>query len=437
MADDPMTDCTNRKAALDELRKQLEREDVAHTHTIEQRDALHERVDQIADSLGVEEEWSNCSDRGEIALERLATLTTQRDTAIAERDALRKEAQEAQVGWYDSNVEIAKFGAVLAVAHTQRDEARRLHEAALARQMRIAKERDDAVGEVERCRALLPRCSETWLSGSGGHRKYARDCTEPGVWDVGGQYVCDAHKHDKGDADAWQWHREREALVELAGGDAAETVAERVLMASAERDSLRTDLSTTRAALRKTEEERDAYRAGLADLLADAAHSGTLSATACDRARPFEERTDTMSVLDKLQARITSIVTNCCGVTRPETTEESLFRIEQKLQGRIAQVAKLEAHAKQQTAFVAKLEAERAGHHWHQHREKLVGERDAALAELRSHRASALSDGDRAALKWLAGDLRTTLNTENRTNGWCDKAWAALTVLSKLLGTEG
>ena len=67
--------------------------------------------------------------------------------------------------------------------------------------------------EVDRLTKLLPRCLGEWVSGSGGHRKYTGGCSNPGVWDVGLGFVCDAHKNKNGgDDDAWRWEEEEERL---------------------------------------------------------------------------------------------------------------------------------------------------------------------------------------------------------------------------------
>lgn len=78
---------------------------------------------------------------------------------------------------------------------------------------RFEYEKRDLLSRLKELEQLLPRCSGEWLKGSGGHRYYAHDCGKPGMWDVGGQYVCDAHRNTKGgDDEAWRWPEEREAL---------------------------------------------------------------------------------------------------------------------------------------------------------------------------------------------------------------------------------
>lgn len=108
-------------------------------------------------------------------------------------------------------------------------------------------ERDTLRAKVAELEALLPPCSGTWLSGSGGHRTYAFDCKRPGIWDTGCGYVCDEHRNDKGgDDDAWRWWKERELLLERIAAvtndefaEYTESDNERLLMARAERDVAR------------------------------------------------------------------------------------------------------------------------------------------------------------------------------------------------------
>lgn len=76
------TDITLLVAEVERLRAEAEAEERSHGQTIDDRDALHERIDEIADALGDETEWSNVNDRGANALDlaneavnRLANLS--------------------------------------------------------------------------------------------------------------------------------------------------------------------------------------------------------------------------------------------------------------------------------------------------------------------------------------------------------------------------
>lgn len=125
----------------------------------------------------------------------------------------------------------------------------------------------EARAEVERLRSMLPKCAGKWTAGSGGHRTYDGQCSGVGIWDVGGWYVCDEHKAPHvGDADAWQWTREREVLHETIG-DAGAINVERALMAEssakyfrAERDAARADAHENHLAAVRMGKERDAER---------------------------------------------------------------------------------------------------------------------------------------------------------------------------------
>jgi hypothetical protein len=59
--------------------------------TLVQRDAFHDRIDEIADALGDESEWSNLSDRGANALELAHALRAKYDS---ERALTRKMSEE-------------------------------------------------------------------------------------------------------------------------------------------------------------------------------------------------------------------------------------------------------------------------------------------------------------------------------------------------------
>lgn len=76
------TDIPLLVAEVERLRAEAEAEERSHGQTIDDRDALHERIDDIADALGDETEWSNVNDRGANALDlaneavnRLANLS--------------------------------------------------------------------------------------------------------------------------------------------------------------------------------------------------------------------------------------------------------------------------------------------------------------------------------------------------------------------------
>ena len=70
------------------------------------------------------------------------------------------------------------------------------------------------------------QCVGEWLSGSGGHRVFGRDCSKPATWLEldGGAAFCDEHMPRQGDADG-QRDRLREALVFLARGFRVEAEA--------------------------------------------------------------------------------------------------------------------------------------------------------------------------------------------------------------------
>lgn len=57
------------KSAYDELKKELEREEKSCLALIDERDLREEQINQIADLLGDETEWSNHNDRGLNAIE--------------------------------------------------------------------------------------------------------------------------------------------------------------------------------------------------------------------------------------------------------------------------------------------------------------------------------------------------------------------------------
>ena len=74
-------------AEVTEMRQKLAQEDSAHGKTVAQRDAFEERINEIANALGDESEWTNLNDRGENALELAHALRAQ----LAEKEAeLRK-----------------------------------------------------------------------------------------------------------------------------------------------------------------------------------------------------------------------------------------------------------------------------------------------------------------------------------------------------------
>lgn len=98
----------------DQLRSQLEKEEADSSAIIDERDALHSRIDEIADALGDETEWSNCNDRGERALEIASEVAH-------ERDRLRADIDQCQ-----------------------------------ALILEVMRERDEAREEVERMRAAAP-----------------------------------------------------------------------------------------------------------------------------------------------------------------------------------------------------------------------------------------------------------------------------------------
>lgn len=67
--------CVDLVAAVrmnDKLTKELAESEASVSQLIGQRDRFEERIDQIADALGDETEWSNLNDRGEQCLERIA-----------------------------------------------------------------------------------------------------------------------------------------------------------------------------------------------------------------------------------------------------------------------------------------------------------------------------------------------------------------------------
>ena len=79
----------------------------------------------------------------------------------------------------------------------------------------IIADRDSLRAEVAELRKRVPRCLGEWLSGSGGHRRYAGGCNEPGKWDVGLGFVCDEHINKNGaDDDAWDWLKRDEVVQE-------------------------------------------------------------------------------------------------------------------------------------------------------------------------------------------------------------------------------
>lgn len=111
------TDIPLLVAEVERLRTEAEAEERSHGQTIDDRDALHDRIDEIADALGDETECSNVNDRGanavELAQEALGRLV---DLRIA---------VEPVRSWFDgdgeiatpSDVEIAK----MAVEELQKD----------------------------------------------------------------------------------------------------------------------------------------------------------------------------------------------------------------------------------------------------------------------------------------------------------------------------
>ena len=80
-----------------EHRLQHDRENDGLLEIIDQRDAFHERIDEIADVLGDETEWSNCNDRGVRALELAAEVIADRNQMRDEVANLSEQLTESQL----------------------------------------------------------------------------------------------------------------------------------------------------------------------------------------------------------------------------------------------------------------------------------------------------------------------------------------------------
>jgi hypothetical protein len=84
------TDVTRLTADNERLTRELEREDRIGTETLERLEAREEQINNIADALGDEGEYSNLHDRGDAAYELACSLTAERDSALAELASLKK-----------------------------------------------------------------------------------------------------------------------------------------------------------------------------------------------------------------------------------------------------------------------------------------------------------------------------------------------------------
>lgn len=90
-------------AENEKLKADLKREEDWGSEAIEERDARIEQINDIADALGDEGEWSNLHDRGDTSLflarnavAEVDSLRAQRDAALAEVAKMRAERDEAQ-----------------------------------------------------------------------------------------------------------------------------------------------------------------------------------------------------------------------------------------------------------------------------------------------------------------------------------------------------
>lgn len=82
------------EAERDSLRAQLAERDAEIERLISERDALHGRIDEIADELGDETEWTNLNDRGENAAELAASLYAECEQRRAQVAVMREVAAE-------------------------------------------------------------------------------------------------------------------------------------------------------------------------------------------------------------------------------------------------------------------------------------------------------------------------------------------------------
>jgi chromosome segregation ATPase len=88
------------RAEVERLATELEREERDCLQLIEERDQREQQINEIADALGDETEWSNLNDRGDNAFELTAAMVQQRDAARSDylivADALLPESTGPQ-----------------------------------------------------------------------------------------------------------------------------------------------------------------------------------------------------------------------------------------------------------------------------------------------------------------------------------------------------
>lgn len=102
---------------LEALEKQVEKEERDHMVTIEQRDFREEQIDQIADILGDETEWTSSNDRGVNAIELVSEIKSRLAECADKHLSLAEKFNKAiddLIAQQKQNAELRQWAARLA-----------------------------------------------------------------------------------------------------------------------------------------------------------------------------------------------------------------------------------------------------------------------------------------------------------------------------------
>lgn len=147
---------TNLRAILDGYAMALdaaERDEREFTSLIDTRDHREQQINEIADALGDESEWSNLNDRGDNACELAEALVQERDKLRRDYQTVANSLLPSSGGPDELASEVSKLRAAL---ETARDDVEQL----LVRQDDIERQRDAFHDELTRQRASVSELTQ-------------------------------------------------------------------------------------------------------------------------------------------------------------------------------------------------------------------------------------------------------------------------------------